>query len=409
MNKPRILHVIDHIYPILGYQETFLAKVHSRENETMVITSDRYSEAIYDANMRLLGKRILGSGLFIEDGLRIMRLPVRLDIRLLNSPWLIGLENAVTNFEPDVIIAHGLVNLTSIRLAMLKPKLKSSKLIFDDHMTYNATRGGWTSWLYKLFKLVFNPFFIKSASAFVAVTDETKEFMHKMYGIPSERIKMIPLGIDKDYFYYDPRERFLIRKKYEIGDDEVVFIYVGKIIPEKGIHLLIDAALQICMRNDRVKFMIIGGNSPSYLARLKQKIEGMKMGKKFFFKDAVPNQELYRYYSAADAGVWPLQCSITMLEATACGLPTVISDKCGAQERVAFGNGLLYKESDPNDLARKLVQLLDSTLRKQMSQKALAYAATLSWDELAMRFLDLPYTPDFHNDFQSKKEKTVEG
>jgi glycosyltransferase involved in cell wall biosynthesis len=389
MDKLRILHVIDHIYPVLGYQETFLAKAHSRENETIVITSDRYTEAIYDANVRLLGKRILGSGLFVEDGLKIMRLPVRLDIRFLNSPWLIGLENAVASFRPDVIIVHGIVSSTSIRLAMLKPKLKSSKLIFDDHMTYNATRGGWTSLLYGLFKTIFTPLFIKSASAFVAVTHETREFMRKVYGIPSEQITIIPLGIDKDRFYYDSRARDLIRKKYEIGDGEVVFIYAGKIIPEKGVHLIVDAALQMCAHHDNVKFMIVGGNNPSYLASLKRRIKGMRTEKYFIFVDAVPNQELYKYYCAADAGVWPLQCSVTMLEATACGLPIIISDKCGAPERVKSGNGFLYKESDPIDLARKFVLLLDDKLREQMSERALACAKTLCWNDLAARFLQV--------------------
>ena len=57
--------------------------------------------------------------------------------------------------------------------------------------------------------------------------------------------------------------------------------------------------------------------------------------------DAVPNKELFKYYNAADIGVWPLQCSVTMLEATACGLPAIISDRCGATERVAAGNGIL--------------------------------------------------------------------
>jgi hypothetical protein len=170
LNKLRILHIIDHIYPILGYQETFIAKAHSGTHETLVITSDRYAESIYDSNRHLLGKKIVGGGIFFEEGLNILRLPAKFNSDFLSMPWLIGLEKAVTIFKPDIIIVHGVVNLTSIRLAMLKSKLPNCKMIFDDHMTYNASREGWTGLVYKLFKTVFTPQFLKSANAFIAVT-----------------------------------------------------------------------------------------------------------------------------------------------------------------------------------------------------------------------------------------------
>jgi glycosyltransferase involved in cell wall biosynthesis len=66
----------------------------------------------------------------------------------------------------------------------------------------------------------------------------------------------------------------------------------------------------------------------------------------------VPNSELVGYYSAADVGVWPLECSIGMQEAMSCGLPVIISDKIGAPERISNGNGLAYREGDIEDLAK---------------------------------------------------------
>jgi glycosyltransferase involved in cell wall biosynthesis len=135
--------------------------------------------------------------------------------------------------------------------------------------------------------------------------------------------------------------------------------------------------------------MIVGGQDPSYLNMLKRKISSARMSSRFSFIDAVPNKELHEYYSAADVGVWPLQCSMTMLEATACGLPIIISDKSGATERATYGNGLLYRESDSNDLEAKITLMLDDKLRERMSKKASSYAKTLCWDDLAARFLDV--------------------
>jgi len=389
MRTLRILHVIDHIYPTLGYQETSLAKAHSKASETRVITSDQYTRSLYDANENLLKRRIVGFGLSTEEGIQVMRLPVRFNIESLNSPWLVGLENAITSFEPDAIIAHGIVNITSIRIAMLKPRIPRVKLVFDDHMTFDASRGGWVSLLYRLFRTVFTPIFLKAADAFVAVTNETKRFMNEVYGIPLERITIIPLGVNLDLFCHDSHVRDLTRRKYGIEDDDVVFIYAGKVIREKGVHVLVDAALQVCRDYDKVKFMIVGGQDPSYSDKLKRKISSAHMSDRFSFIDAVPNKELYEYYSAADVGVWPLQCSMTMLEATACGLPIIISDKSGAIERAACGNGLLYRESDSNDLEAKITLMLDDKLREKMSEKAVSYAKTLCWDDLATRFLDV--------------------
>lgn len=68
----------------------------------------------------------------------------------------------------------------------------------------------------------------------------------------------------------------------------------------------------------------------------------------------IPHGELYKYYSSGDVGAWPKQCSLTMIEAMACGLPVIISDASGTPERVSHGNGLLYHGEDHRDLQRKM-------------------------------------------------------
>ncbi|MEM0085039.1 MAG: glycosyltransferase family 4 protein [Candidatus Methanomethylicia archaeon] len=383
----RILHVIDHFCPLLGYQETFLAKFHSLKHEVLVVTSNRYSRAMYEANRNLLKRRIIGSGLFIEEGIKVLRLPVLFE--LFEKPWLKGLEGAVINFNPDILIMHGLVNFTSIRIAKLKRRLIKMKLIIDDHMTYNATRGSWTKFFYYFFKTIFTPMFISTVDGFVAVTNETKEFMQSVYGIPDDRITIVPLGVDTSRFRYDSFARKCIRKEYGIGDNHVVFIYAGKVIPGKGVHLFIDAGLKLSKKFDNVAFLIVGGRNPEYFDYLQKIIAKADMRDRFIFVDGVPNSQLYKYYSVADVGVWPLQCSMTMLEAAACGLPIIISDKSGALERISKGNGVSYKQGDVNDLERKMLLLLDSELRDRMREKAYEYVKSIDWKTIADKFLEI--------------------
>lgn len=389
ISRLRILHIIDHIYPILGYQETFLAKAHGITNETLVITSDRYTKSIYDPNKHLLGKQIVGAGLFTEEGLNVLRLPTIVNLDFLNNPWLIGLEKAVTNFKPDVIIVHGIINITSIRLAMLKHKLIHSKLIFDDHMTFHNTRGGLYRWLYSLFRLLAMPIILKSSDHFIAVTEETKSFMRHGYGIPLNKIEVIPLGVDTDQFRRNPIAREQLRSIYGIEASDVVFIYVGKVIPTKGVHILVDAALRLMNNNLSIKVVIVGGASKPYEAFLKRKVNSSKFMKHFIFISAKPNEELCKYYSIADVGVWPLQCSITMNEAMSCGLPIIISDASGVPEIVSEETGFIYKNGDIDELVNKMALFMNPTLREQMGSNARIFAKKKDWKFIADRFLEI--------------------
>lgn len=391
MKGLRILHIIDHFYPVLGYQETFLAKAHALNNETLVITSDRYRKALYIANKSLLKIRVIGPGHFTERGIKVLRLPTFFDNPLFNKPWLDGLEQAVVKFKPDIIIVHGIVSITSLRIARLKMKLPTAKLVFDDHMTYNATRGGWTRLIYRMFKKIFTPILLKAADVFVATTCETKLFMEETYGIPASRIAVIPLGVDRNIFHRDLESKAVLRNKYEIKDNDTVFLYAGKIIPQKGIHLVVDAGIKLCSKDPNVKLMFVGGGYQVYIEKLKERIRESGFSNRFIFVEAVPNEQLYQYFSAADVGVWPLQCSISMVEAMSCNLPIIISDKSGTPERVSEGTGLLYREGNVHDLRVKMEELLDERRRKIMAKNAKRYAERLDWDNISKRFLDFDF------------------
>lgn len=99
----------------------------------------------------------------------------------------------------------------------------------------------------------------------------------------------------------------------------------------------------------------------------------------------VPFQELPAIFRAVDIGVWPRQESISMLDAAACGIPIVISDKVLAVERVQ-GNGLTYNEDDPVDLMRALQVLRDIDRRKHLgSIGAAKIEREYSWVAIARR------------------------
>ncbi|MDD5082594.1 MAG: glycosyltransferase family 4 protein [Dehalococcoidales bacterium] len=384
----RIIHIIDYFHPQLGYQETFLPREQAKlGHEVYMVTSDRYSPVIYPANRELLGKRIKGAGFFEEEGIKVWRLKTLFEVP--HAIWMRGLEQKIQELKPDIVIMHGIVNCQAIRVAQLKTRLSSLKLIYDDHMAFMASRSR-LAVLYPVFKRLFSPLIQQTADALVAVADTSRAFMHQKYGIPLDRITVIPLGADDELFRFDPVARRKIRQQLSVATDEILFVYAGKIIPEKGPHLLVQAALKLMERYSHVKVLLLGNGPAEYLTAIKQEIAAANRRDKFIWHSAVPNRALAGFYAASDVAVWPRESSLSMLEAMAGGLPIIISDKSEVLERIRWHNGLSYIGDDPTDLARQMESLFDAGLREELGANGRkAIETELSWQVIARKFLEI--------------------
>lgn len=391
MNPPlRIIHCIDYFQPKLGYQETFLAKEHIKlGHEVFVVTSDRYNPYVYegDAGRKVLGERVISAGFFNEEGIKVWRLKTLFELK--RKVWAIGLEKKIQELKPDIVIMHGTVNFFTLRVAMLKKNSKKFKLINDDHMVFYASRSK-VRFLYPLFKFLFSRLLQDAVDAFVGVSQTSKMFMHQRYGIPLERIAAISLGADDHLFKYDVMARNSVRNKLSIGEKDFVFIYAGKMVTEKGPHLLVKATMELIKTKDNIKILLVGNGLSSYMDEMKQGIKKNKLESKFVWVDAVPNSELYKFYSAADVAVWPREASLGMIEAMSCGLPIIISDTSEVTERVGHANGLTYKGDDTLDLAKQMEKLLDPELRKKMGEQGKQFVKEdLSWSNIARQFIEI--------------------
>jgi glycosyltransferase involved in cell wall biosynthesis len=381
-----IIHVIDYFQPKLGYQETFLAlaQINAGHN-VFVITSDRYAPDLFPATRDILGERIIGPGSYIEEGIRVYRLPILFEYS--GRVWILGIKKKILELNPDAIIIHGIFSMAAIQIAAMREHLPRTKMIFDDHMVYSATRG-WVWFIYKIFRQLVKRYIEKAADSLIATTIETKEFMVDIYGLPRDRIKIVPIGINTNLFRHNPNERKLFREYYNLSDDDIIFVYAGKIIPTKGPHILVEAALSLMNKHPEIKVILVGNGDENYVRHIASKIETSGLHDHFILLPLVPNNELPKIYSAVDVGVWPLQCSTTMLEAISCNVPIIISDNSGTPERASQGNGLLYHGNSSIDLALKMEIMLDNEIRSEMSLKSRAFAETLDWVLLSRQFLE---------------------
>lgn len=383
----RIIHIIDYLQPKLGYQETFLAREHAKAgHEVYVVTSDRYSPSIYEANKELLGGRIVGSGLFEEEGIKIWRLRTLFEIP--RAIWIRGLEDKIQELRPDIVVVHAIVTFGAIRVARLKKKLGGFKLIYDDHMTFDNSTSILRV-LYPFFKWTYSRLIQQSADALVAAGHASRTFMQRVYGFPPERLTVIPLGADDELFRFSDAARQQVRSELSLSDSDFVFIYTGKVTPLKGIHILIEA-MELMKDHVGVKVLIVGSGPEAYIEKLKLSIRAKNLEDRFIWHGAANNNELYKLYSASDVAVWPVGASISILEAMACGLPIIVDESPNMNEMTYVTNQLRYRDHDASDLACQMEKLLDTELRRELGYQARNLVdEKLSWRIIAKQFVEL--------------------
>ncbi|MBN2239278.1 MAG: glycosyltransferase family 4 protein [Dehalococcoidales bacterium] len=385
----KIAHITEFYYPELGYQERSLAKECVRlGHEVSVITSDRGHPSLYTSKSgTLMGERIKKAGISDESGVQVIRLKVGFEFP--NILWLSGLEKTVREFQPDLVVMHGVTNLTSLRITRLKNKDKNFKLIYDDHATSDNTTGKMRL-LYPLFRWFVTGQILKAADGFAAILPVTKEFMTEKYGIPAEYISVVPLGADTGIFRADSQARIDIRKTLGYKEQDTVFIFASQIKPLRRIPVFIEAFGILKQESSNIQALMIGPGEEDFINQLKRDVEEKGLADFFTWLDAVPNDELYRYYNASDVSVWPYGASIGMREAMACKVPVIIGEKSMVTELVENSSGLLFREGHLSDLAARMRDLLNPEYRKEIGENGYRLIQEkYNWKVIAEKLLSL--------------------
>lgn len=382
-----IVHLIDYFQPGLGYQETYLAREQlALGHGVTVVTSDRYAPFPNYANTvePLLGPRMLAPGRGQEDGIPVWRLPVRYESNF--RCWLKGLDAALTTLHPDVVHAHNVIKLTTLQGVLLKPSI-GYRLLVDDHMhrvNVNQARSGRI--FYAAFRMLLAPLYRRRVDALAAITDETAEIMRTVFGLNRPSPRVIELGVDTTLFDHDPVARVQLRRKLGVADDEFLVVYTGKVIPSKAPHWLVEA---LALAPAQVKVLLVGNAAPEYRQQIEQLTTAHGLSGRVLLQAAVKQAELPAYYSAADAGCWPRETSLAMLEAAACSLPIVVVNQ-GVEARVANQNGLQYPEGDIAALAQHLTTLCQQRDEAEaMGRRGRQLVeACFSWREINRQFME---------------------
>lgn len=205
-------------------------------------------------------------------------------------------------------------------------------------------------------------------------------------------LTVVPCGIDTSRFHpLDADARRAVRARYGLDDGPLV-LSLSRLVPRKGMDVLIDAAARLAPRVPGLQVAIAGSGRDR--ERLERRVAAS--GAPVTFLGRVPEEDLAAVHGAAD--VYAMLCrsrwggleqegfGIVFLEAAAAGVPQVAGDSGGAPEAVAHGeSGLVVDPTDVDEVADALERLLsDGELRARMGAAARTRAVErFDYDRLA--------------------------
>jgi glycosyltransferase involved in cell wall biosynthesis len=219
----------------------------------------------------------------------------------------------------------------------------------------------------------------RTASKIIVVSEYIKNRF--METAPTDKISVLYNCVDSELFNpFQVQSRRVIRNKYHIYYGDFVFLFSGRIAPEKGVRELIEA-FSMLNKYQQAKLLIVGtswfnrDSEDDYMKEVKRLSEPFR--KRIIFTGYVAANNMPDMYAAADAvvipSVWEEPLGVVALEAMAMKKPMVLSESGGLVEVVSNTNALFVKRDDQftKQLAYNMKLLMEnSRLRETMANNA---------------------------------------
>lgn len=225
--------------------------------------------------------------------------------------------------------------------------------------------------------------------AVICISELVRDDIRRFYGVADDKLHVIYNGIDLERYHPDlaAEHRAALRRQWNIPAPAPLFVFVGSGFERKGVGPLLEALAAAPARDAHL--LVVG--SDKHLQRYVRQAARLGLGQRVRFAGGV--KDVRPFYAAADAFVLPTlyePLSNAVLEALACGLPSIVSTQCGAAELIAPGrNGFVCDALDVPALAGHLAALAGPGVAAGMRPAARAAVAHLGLAAMSARLLAL--------------------
>lgn len=233
---------------------------------------------------------------------------------------------------------------------------------------------------------------LSHVGSIIAISDNTKQDLCRLFSIPDSRVTVIHLGVGREFTpCHDERELHIMKEKYRLPDRYL--LYVGNFFPFKNIERLFDALTVLGKAHGYAIPLVIGGHiHPFFRETLMNSIKERKLEQRVMLLGYVEANELPLLYAGAELFVYPSLYEgfgLPPLEAMACGTPVACSRTSSLPEVVGT-SALLFDPLSPDDIANAIREILENRdLRERLHQEGLRRAERFTWEKCAGKTLEL--------------------
>ena len=278
------------------------------------------------------------------NGIKITRLPQW--INLYNTPIVSAIQNFVRMSHADIVHVHSPPPFTE-RFAAKGAKSSNKPIVVTHHCDIEL-KGIMGNMAVNLYQKFLGKYPLKIADKVISTTESYATTSRSLWDID---VEVIPNAVDINRF--NPKnDGSFIRDKYT-KDNESIALFVGRLVPHKGIGILIRA-----LNYTEMGKLLIVGDGP-YLYWLKDLVKKLNLGDRVIFVGPIADYWLPAYYAATDVVVLPSTSrleafGIVGLEGMASGKPLILSDIPGVRDVISTDEGFIVEPLDPEAIANAL-------------------------------------------------------
>jgi glycosyltransferase involved in cell wall biosynthesis len=225
------------------------------------------------------------------------------------------------------------------------------------------------------------PYSARRSRRVIALSQSTKNDLGRLFGIPEEKIEVVPCGVDPRF--QPLRGNLISQFRQRRGLPERMILFVGTIEQRKNVSLLLEAYAQI--KKDIPHALVLAGARGWGADGVMARAERLGLAD-VIFAGYVEQEELPLWYNAADLLAYPSLYEgfgLPPLEAMASGTPVVTSNTSSLPEVVGDA-GILVDPRNGDEIASAILKVLhDKGLQEEMRKRGLERAKRFTWQGAA--------------------------
>jgi D-inositol-3-phosphate glycosyltransferase len=244
----------------------------------------------------------------------------------------------------------------------------------------------------------------RQCNRIIASTAQEKYLLNQYYGVPAEKVSVIPCGVNLQHF--QPMDRSGARLHLGLKDEHII-LFVGRIERLKGIEKIIRTLPYLSHIKPRLLIVGEDGNRLGESQNLKKLAENLGVADSVTFSGLVPYENLPVYYNAADVCVFPSyyeSFGLVPLESLACGTPVVATNVGDLQNIILQGEtGYVMLNNEPIAMSHKLEVILTRKASQIGTPSDIRKSVTrFGWEDVASSMIS-----EFNQLIMEKKTAAV--